>query len=139
MKFKILLVLLSVFLSTFVFSNVYASNIVDIEVENVKKVNLILTEDVQLSDSNVNWNIKILKDLSIQSVTKVNDKKINIMLLEDLKVNTNYSLFSVLWLDWNIDFKTDNLLENVEKINSDVPSLQWIVKVNILNSSWILI
>ena len=131
---KVFKILLLIFV-TFIYTNIFASNIINIEVENINKINLLFTEDVQLPELSVNWNIKLLKDIRIQSINRdENLNSLNIYLNEDLKNNTTYSLFSVLWLDWNIDFSIENSFDNIEIINTEIPTDQWIKKINIVDS-----
>jgi len=128
-KFKILLFLA---LSAFLTGNTFASTIDKIEVIDNNTIQITASNDVVFSDSYVEWDIKILKDINVSfsEKDKNNSRKVLLNLSDDLVANTSYSLITILWAEWNIDFEigdyiewelTNSLLQNwengIEKIN----------------------
>lgn len=137
MKFsnKILLILITFLLN----SNLsYASSINDIVVVDDSNITFDVSKDVDLSESSMDAEIKIMKDLNISFISKdFEDKnKLILNLSDDLKENSLYSLITILWPDWNMDFETWLWLEEKEISNDEnfEATEQWINRLLILNS-----
>jgi len=117
-------------------SNVFASTIDKIDVIDNNTIQLTASKDVKFSDSFVEWDIKVLKDINVSysALDSNNSKKVILNLSDDLLANNSYSLITVLWAKGNIDFKIWDYLE-WEITN---PSLKlWeegIEKINIIDS-----
>ena len=132
-KFKILLFLA---LSSLLTSNAFASTIDKIEVIDNNSIGITASNDVEFSSDYIEWDIKILKDISVSYSSKdINDaKKVTLNLWDDLVINNSYSLISILWAEWNIDFEIWEYLEweisNKLIWNGEV----WIEKINIIDS-----
>ena len=132
-KFKILLFLA---LSSLLTSNAFASTIDKIEVIDNNSIGITTSNDVEFSSDYIEWDIKILKDISVSYSSKdLNDsKKVTLNLWDDLVINNSYSLISILWAEWNIDFEIWEYLEweisNKLIWNGEV----WIDKINIIDS-----
>lgn len=108
------------------------------KIEAVKDNEIILTssEDISFSSINVEWEIKLLKDvpISFNSIDLDNSKKVLLNLTNDLDINTSYSLITIIGTDWNIDFNISDTLE-WEILNLSLLEWEeWIEKINILNS-----
>lgn len=132
-KIKVL-ILLAIF--TIFTWNAFASTIDTIEAIDNNTIELTASEDVIFSDVNVVWNIKLLKDIPVSFSTKdpANFKKIVLNLSSDLTSNTSYSLITILWADWNIDFNIWDYLE-WESVNDNLlAGEKWLEKVNIIDS-----
>ena len=121
------------------FSITQASSIEKIDAIDNNTVEITANDDVVFSDTFVEGDIKILKDMKVLYSKKdvTNHRKVLLNLSDDLLVNNSYSLISLLWAEWNIDFKIWDYLEG-EIIN---PMLQeWdkgIEKINIIDSKTI--
>lgn len=116
--------------------NVSASSIDNVEAINNNTIELTASSDVIFSDINVEWDIKLLKDVDVSFSTKdsENIRKVYLNLSTDLTANTSYSLITILWADWNIDFNIWDFLE-WEIINSNLDEEEnWIEKINIIDS-----
>jgi len=133
---KILLFLIFSFLLT---SNTYASSIEKIDAIDNNTVEITASDDVVFSDTFVEGDIKILKDMKVSYSEKdsTNSRKVLLNLSDDLLANNSYSLITILWAEWNIDFKIWNHLD-WEITN---PMLrEWdkgIEKINIIDSKTI--
>lgn len=128
---KILKIILFSLLSLWLFHTTYAASITNIKVVDDKHVDLNFSWDINLWNGPVNGDIKVLKNINITFASKdFNDSnKVTLTLWEDLSPNTNYTLISIFGVDGSIDFKTDSILENSEKINSDVINGQGITRL----------
>lgn len=128
-KFKVLLFL---GLTSMLTSNAFASTIDKIDVIDNNTIQITASNDVVFSDSFVEWDIKVLKDINVSFsvIDSNNSKKVVLNLSDDLLANNSYSLITVLWARGNIDFEiwdyleweiTNSLLmlweEGIEKIN----------------------
>lgn len=123
-------------LSGILFWNVSAATIDKIDAISNSTIELEASQDVIFSDVKVNWDVKLLKDIPVSLSIKDSEdmKKVVINLLGDLYANTSYSLISILWANWNIDFTIWEFLE-WEIVNPNlVEGEEWIVKVNIIDS-----
>lgn len=113
-------------------SNAFASTIDKIDVIDNNTIQITASNDVVFSDSFVEWDIKVLKDINVSFsvIDSNNSKKVVLNLSDDLLANNSYSLITVLWARGNIDFEiwdyleweiTNSLLmlweEGIEKIN----------------------
>lgn len=116
--------------------NASASTIEKIEAINNTTVELTASPDVIFSDVSVEGDVKILKDIPVSFSVKdaENLKKVLINLSSDLTANTSYSLISILWANWNIDFSIWDFLQweisNLHLLANE----EWIEKIDILDS-----
>jgi len=116
--------------------NVSAATIDKIEALNNSSVELTANPEIIFSDVEVNWEVKILRDIPVSFSVKdaENLKKVLINLSSDLKSNTSYSLISILWANWNIDFTIWDFLQwEIENTNLLIWE-EWIEKVDIVDS-----
>lgn len=116
----------------------YASSINDIIVVDDSNINFDISRDVTLPAWDIEAEIKVMKDINISFISKdFEDKnKLILNLSTDLSENSSYSLITILWPDWNMDFSTSIGLEDKEilatqKIEAGV---QWITRLLIVNS-----
>ena len=134
-KIKIILILLYLNISL---SNVYSANIEEITVLDDKNINLLLSEDIVLSQWNIDAEIKFIKDIEITFVSKDFDdqNKLILNLASDLTINNSYNLLSIVWPNSNIDFKTWISLLNMEISNPANLDwkIQWLNKIIIKDS-----
>lgn len=115
----------------------YASSINNIKVLDENNINFDVSNDVELPVWKINTEIKIMKDVNVSFISKdFEDKnKLILNLSSDLKKNNSYSLITILWPDWNIDFVTWPSLEDKEILNTqkiDINS-QWMKRLVIVN------
>lgn len=132
-KIKVLILLA---ISAMLTNNVLASTIDNIEAIDNNTIEITVSSDITFSDINVEGDIKLLKDVTVSFSSKdsENFKKIVLNLGTDLTANTSYSLITILWADWNIDFDIGDFLE-WEIINSDLMLEEtWLEKINIIDS-----
>lgn len=130
---KILFLLTTIGLLT---ANTFAATLDKIEAINNNTVEITASSDVVFWDINVEWEVKLLKDVPVSFSAKDTQdmKKVLLNLSSDLTANTSYSLITVLWGEWNIDFKIAEFLQ-WEFVNSNL--MEWehgIEKVNIVDS-----
>lgn len=134
-KIKIILISLSLILSI---TKVYAANLDEITIIDDQNVNLLLSNDVILSQWNINAEIKFLKDIEITFVSKdFNDQnKLILNLASDMAINTSYNLLTIVWPDANIDFKTWVSLNDIEILNTENLDwkMQWLNRIIIKDS-----
>lgn len=132
-KFKILLFL---GLTSLLTGNVFASTIDKIDVVNNNTVKITASNDVVFSDSFVQWDIKVLKDINVSysSIDSNNSRKVVLNLSDDLLANTSYSLITILWAKGNIDFKIWDYLKGPITNKSLKEWEEWIEKINIIDS-----
>ncbi len=123
-------------ISSFLFGNAFASSIDNITAIDNNTVELTTSSDVVLSDTKVDWDVKLLKDVPVSFSAKdtENNKKVLVNLSWDLIANNSYSLITILGWEWNIDFKIGNFLE-WEFVNSNLLEWEkWIAKVKVIDS-----
>ncbi len=131
MKLFLVLVILSM-----LFWTTNAATIDKIEAIDNNTIQFTASSEVLFSDINVEWDIKLLKDIPVSFSVKdiENFKKIIINLWDDLITNNSYSLITILWANWNIDFTTPEYLWG-EIINSNLlDGEEWLEKINIIDS-----
>ncbi len=116
--------------------NVSAATIQKIEALNNSTIEITASPDVVFSDISVEGDIKILKDIPVSFSVKdtVNLKKVLINLSNDLNANTSYSLISILWANWNIDFNIWDFLQWEISNSNLLPNEEWIEKIDIIDS-----
>jgi len=107
-------------------------SIIDLDSSNSNLLEIFLDKNIESNSMEVEWDIKLFKDLKSNSIIKEleDNKTIVINLLDSLEKNTSYSLLSVYWADWTIDFKINDLINGLE-ILWDWTT--WVDKVNIIN------
>jgi hypothetical protein len=103
-EFKILF---TFFISFLYVSNAYSANIENIQAVDSETIKMIASSDVTFSDIKVYWEVKILKDITILNTTKdtLNKRKLILNLDSELSFNSAYSLISVIWAEWSIEFE----------------------------------
>lgn len=108
----------------------YTANVDSINVINSHEIDLSLSQDVTLSED-IAGDVKVLKDILVSFATRdISDyNKVILTLEEDLQMLTNYNLLTIFGANWNIDFKTEKSLYDVEIVNLYQPQDQWIVKI----------
>ncbi len=115
--------------------NAFASTFEKIEAIDNNTVELTASKDVIFSDTKVDGELKLLKDVwvSFSSKDPQNSKKVLLNLSSDLTINTSYSLIAIIGSEWSIDFKIAGTLIweilNVDLIAGEI----WIQKVNVVD------
>lgn len=115
-------------------SSTYWYDIKNIENPNDKTINFTLDQQVELADQYNNSDLKVLEDLEVSSSVKnFNDpSKLTLSLKKDIIKNYSYSILSLFWVDWNMDFKVWNDINWVHITNS---VSTWIKSINILDKN----
>jgi len=132
-KMKVILFLLSFFIAN---GSVYGADITNITPKDLQNINFEITPTPSLSNWDISWEIKVLKDLQIVSSSKdfKDSNKIIINLKDRLITNRSYNLLSVFWVDWNIDFTIWDELTLLDIKNpNNIPAIQWISRILILD------
>lgn len=135
-QFKILF---TIFISSMFMSSAYASTIENIQAVDNKTVKIAASSDVTFSDTKVYGDVKVLRDIDVQSATKdaTNNKKVTLNLASELYKNSAYSLIWVMGAEWNIDFEIGETF-SWEKINPNFYNEDKIIqKIVIINSKTI--
>lgn len=127
---KLLKIIFLVFITSVITNTAYAATVEDIEVVNSHEIELTLSNDVTLSEA-LTGDLKVLKDILVSFATRdINDhNKVILTLEEDLQMLTNYNLLTIFGANWNIDFRTEKSLIDVEIPNMYQPQDQGIVKI----------
>jgi len=132
-------ILFLLFISVLFTGTASASTINNVKAIDNNNIELTASPDVVFSDINVVGDVKLLKDVNVSFSARdtENPKKVLLNLSSDLTANTSYSLISILWANWNIDFDIGDFLE-WEIVNKNlVESEEWIEKINIVDSKTI--
>ncbi len=110
----------------------FSANIENVEPIDDTKVNLFITQDKIFPANEIDWDIRIIKDIEITyaQVDYENPKKVLANLSNDLKAWESYNLLWAYWADWDMDFTTwvnltweidnmyyDDFSKSIEKIN----------------------
>jgi len=106
------------------FWNLHAAYIESLEVVDTKTLSLSMSE-VKMWTGEIVWEMKVLNDMSIAfaSQDEENDNVAILTLDEVLEKNTEYSLLTVFGADGSIDFKTGDVLEDIEIINPETDEI----------------
>jgi hypothetical protein len=110
--FKLIFVLIITFFLPFI---VFAENndisIIDIDSKNSNILKIFLDKNIETNVSDITSDVKVFKDLDNKkiSIDLENNKLVNLSLEKSLEPNTSYSLLSVYWAEWTIDFKLDDM------------------------------
>lgn len=137
---KIIKFLLILIISPLFFVNTYAAEneitIIDVDSTNSSVVKIFFDKKIETNSIDLDSDVKVFKDLYTDSIIRdlTNDKLITINLSSDLKTNTSYSLLSVYWVEWSIDFDINDLINWLEITWSDS---DWVSKVSIIDSKTI--
>ena len=123
-------------LSIILTASVSASTVDSIEAIDNNTIELTTSEDVVFSDINIEWEVKLLKDINVSFSAKdpENNKKVLLNLSDDLIVNTSYSLITILGAEGNIDFEIWDYLGGIisnDNLNTGESGLE---KINIIDS-----
>lgn len=132
-----ILFLLSLF--SFFTVNVSAAAISKIEALDNNTIELTASEDVVFSDTDIEAEIKLLKDIDVSFSARdpENPKKVLLNLTSDIISNTSYELISILWAEWNVDFSIWDFLE-WEIMNKELSKGEvGIEKINVVDSKTI--
>lgn len=113
-----------------------AATIEKLEALDNVTVELTANSDITFPTTDIKGDVKLLKDIPVSFSAKdvENLKKVTVNLSGDLKINTSYSLISIIWAEWNIDF---NIWETLawEIANANLtPEEDWITKINIVDA-----
>jgi len=121
----------------FSLSLVNAANISNIETVDKNTIEITTDTNIKFSEWKVAWMLKLLKDIKVSYSAKdtSNSKKVVLNLTSDLNINTTYSLITVLWAEWDIDFTTWTAIQ-WEIVNSSYTewSKTWLKKINIIDA-----
>ena len=127
---KLLKIIFLLFITSVITNTTHAATLENIEVMNSHEIQLSLSSDVTLSEA-ITGDVKVLKDILVSFATRdINDhNKVILTLEEDLQMLTNYNLLTIFGANWNIDFRTEKSLLDVEIPNMYQPKDQGIVKI----------
>lgn len=97
-----------------------------------KTIDFTLTNDFNQDIWEIAWDVKVLSDMEIISSERdlEDSKKVNIFLWWwKVAENTSYSLLTVVWAEWSIDFETKEDFVWAEILNTEALEAQWIESV----------
>ena len=120
---KALKITLTLLLSYVLLTQTFAASVENIEVVDSKNINVLFDTGVVLPEWDIDSDIKVLKDIAISFSSKdlEDEFKLILDLNGELKTNAKYSLLSILWPEWNIDFTLAEAIDGLEIINDIVP------------------
>ena len=131
---KIITVLL---IGLFSFNSAFAEDIklsiIDLDSSNSNLLKIFVDKNIEGDSMWITGDIKLFKDLKSSNIVKELEwnKIVDITLINELEKNTSYSLLSVYWADWTIDFKISDLLNWLEILWDWTTGVD---KVNIIDS-----
>jgi len=136
---KALKIILALWLSYILVTQAFASNVENIEVVDSKNINIVFDTGTILPEWDINSDIKVLKDIALSFASKdlEDEFKLILDLNGELKSNAKYSLLSILWPEWNIDFTIGDAIDGLEILNDTIPEGQWVTKIMIKDSKTI--
>ncbi len=139
---KFIKTLIAIFISIIIVNNAFAENtnlsIIDIDSSNSNLIKIFFDKEIESSNLNIDWTIKVFKDLKYNNIVKEleNNRTISINLKDNLEKNTSYSFLSIYWTEWNIDFKIYDIIDWLKVIWGPT---SWIKELNIIDSNTIKI
>ena len=131
-KFLAFLIISALFLTN-TFAEENNVSIIDTDATNSNLLKIFLDKDIETNSAELVSDIKLFKDLNTLNILRDldNDKLLTITLSDDIKNNSSYSLLSVYWVEWSIDFKIDELINWLEITWTDT---DWVEKISIIDS-----
>lgn len=113
-----------------------AANINSLNSTDNKTITVVASPEVIFSNWKVFGEIKVLRDIKVSFSSRdfENHKKAVLSLSSDLYANESYSIISVIWLDWTIEFETWDFLWWEIKNDLFSPWERTIEKINITDS-----
>jgi hypothetical protein len=133
---RIFKILLTIVFTFWLFNHTSASNIELINTIDKNTIELNADLEVQFKSWNNDGQLKVLKDVKVSYSAKdlANNKKIILNLSNDFKVHTSYSLISVMWAEWDIDFTIwSSLVWEIVNPSISGNDIVWIKKINIID------
>lgn len=127
--------IICMFIALMSFGSAQAANIELLEVVDTKTLHVSISE-VKMWTGEVVGEVKVLNDMSIAFANQDEEDtyKAILTLDEPLEKNTEYSLLTVFGADGSIDFKTNDTIEGVEILNSEVEEVgQWIESITLVD------
>lgn len=131
--------LLVTIFALFFLSNVFAwdndISIIDIDTNSTSVIKLFFDKDIDTNAPSITSDLKVFRDLDTSKVewNLENNKLVNITLINELETNSSYSLLSVLWTEWTIDFSIEDVLNWLEIKWSDTDLIEKIMVINSTN------
>ncbi len=129
----IFLFFISLFFVFSVFAEETEISIIDINSKQSNKLKIFFDKDIQTNTNDIKSDIKVFRYLKTSKISLdlENDKLVHLALDKQLEKNTSYSLLSVYWAEWSIDFNTEAINISTE---IDWSSSDWIEKLVISDS-----
>ena len=124
-------------LSFFIANGAYWFNIEELVPVDTKTIEFTISPEVDFSEWEIIWEVKVLKDMWINYVSKdfEDPKKLILNLRDALKENRAYNLLSVFWVDGNIDFVLWDELNLIDIENKEnIVWIQWISRILVVDS-----
>lgn len=108
-------------------------SIIDLDSSNTNLVKVFFDKEVISNSNKLESDLKLFNDIDSIKLTRNldNDKLLNIELSSDLEKDISYSLLSVYWAEWTIDFKISDLVNWLEV---SWKPWEWIEKIIIVDS-----
>jgi len=107
---------------------------------STQSLEIELNKSAWIKDSNINSDLKVYQDIAVKDSIKdtTNTKMVKVNLKDTLSKWESYSILSISGVEWSIEFKIGDSLENKEIQNSALDGEeQWIKKILIKDASTI--
>ncbi len=97
-------------------------NLKTITATSTQSLEIELNKSVGIKDNNLNSDLKVYQDRSVRDSIKdtTNPKMVKVNLTDPLTKGDSYSILSISWVEWSIEFKIWNSLENYEVQNGSL-------------------
>jgi len=97
-------------------------NIVGVDSGRQEKIKITLDSEIKSESDKISWELKILKDIKLSPIEKLSsDKKvIKIKINWDLEKTSSYSILSISWVKWDMDFSLneDSIWKTIKNSNT---------------------
>lgn len=113
----------------------------EINVIDANTISVMLSDNPNLNQGEVEWEITILNDLSIRwAITSdISGNSVEIMLEDPILPNTKYSLLTISGADGSIDFETPQAVDGFSAVNISGSSSQNIDSIEILDDRTLIV
>lgn len=113
----------------------------DIKVLDANTLSVTLSENPNLEEGELDWEIRVLNDVKMRGVfaSETDTTSVELILEDPILANTTYSLLTVLWADGSIDFTTPSSVEGFTASNSSSVEIQDISSIEIIDDRTLIV
>ncbi len=115
-------------------------NLKAITATSTQSLEIELNKSVDIKDKSISSDLKVYQDKAVRDSLKdsTNTKVVKVSLTDALTKGDSYSILSISWVEWSIEFTTGESLENSEIQNDSLDGEeQGIEKITIVDASTI--